>query len=657
MDIVLLGLVIGMANALLASGLVLIHMSNRVINMAHGEFGAFAVAMMLALTRVAHLNYWLALLLSLGATGLLGAIVERTVIKRLFRSPRLIVLIATIGLAQVLIVVRLLLPKPTVAGEQLLIGGGQLFPIPFESTGIVFDRVVFYPQHLMALVVGPVVALGLALFLKRSRYGVALRASSENASRAQLLGIPVQRVSTMAWVLAALLAGIGGILLAPIIGFSATEAVGLPILMRGLAAAAIARMNSVRVAFGVGLALGVVDQLVFFWTGRSGLTDLILVVVIMLVLFSRKAEHRRTVSGEESSWEAVEPVRPLPEEVTSHPRWRLLTRVAIVATAVVSLGAPLAMTSSGTFFLGSVLVIAAVVVSMTVLTGWAGQLSLGQWALAGVGGVFGPKLVVDFGVPFLPALLAAAALGAVVALLIGIPSLRMEGTGLAVVTLGFAVASGSWLYSRDWFSTTGGRFPTPLWLTTDRFYWIALVYLAIAMFLLRRLSQAVTGLDIVAVRDNPRQASAYGINVVRTKLTSFVISGAVASGAGFLWAAGTGIADVSSFPPIRSFSIIAAAVIGGLGTLSGGLIGAFYLWGVPRYMGGISPYVGLLATGGGLMVLVLFLPGGLSRALFRGRDHLAHLVTGRDPRPRTITLDSLPGADSSADAELVEVAS
>ncbi|HEX9890371.1 MAG TPA: ABC transporter permease [Nitriliruptorales bacterium] len=633
MDIVLLGLVIGMANALLAAGLVLIHMSNRVINMAHGEFGAFAVAMMLALTRVAHLNYWLALALSLLATAALGAVVERTFLKRLFDSPRLILLIATIGLAQVLIVVRLLLPKPTVAGERLLIGGGQLFPVPFTMEPVVFDRVVLYPQHFTALIIGPLVAVALAVFLRRSRYGVALRAASENASRAQLLGIPVQRVSTVAWVLAAVMAGIGGILLAPVIGFSATEAVGLPILMRGLAAATIARMASVWAAFGIGLGLGVVDQLVFFWTGRSGLTDVILVVIILAALLARRARTRRTVAAEESSWEAIEPVRPLPAEILAHPRWQVLTRTAAVTGAVALVGAPLMARSAGTFFLASVLVIASVVVSMTVLTGWAGQLSLGQWALAGIGGVLGPKLVVEVGLPFLPAMALAAAIGGLVALLIGLPALRLEGTGLAVVTLGFAVASGSWLYTRGWFTAPGGRFPTPSWLTTDRFYWIALLYLAGAMLVLHRLSRSTTGLDIVAVRDNPRQASAYGVSVVRTKLTAFVVSGIVAAGGGFLWAAGTGLADVTAFPPIRSFAIIAAAVIGGLGTLSGAVIGAVYLWGVPYYMGSVSPYVGLLATGAGLLALLMFLPGGLARAMFRGRDHLARLVTGTDPRP------------------------
>ena len=634
MDIVLLGLVLGMANALLAAGLVVIYMSNRVINMAHGEFGAFAVALMLALTRVAHLNYWLALLISLVATGMLGAVVERTFLKRLFNSPRLVLLIATIGIAQVLIVARLLLPKPTIGGETAFIGSGLQFPVPFASDGWVFDRVVLYPQHLMALVIGPVIAIAMAIFMKRSRYGVALRAASENSARAQLLGIPVQRVSTLAWVLAALMSAVAGILLAPIVGFSATEAVGLPFLMRGLAAAMIARMESVWVAFGVGLGLGVLDQLIFFWTARPGLTDVLILVIILVALLARRQQSRRTVASEESSWQVAEPIRPLPPEVLAHPRWRMLTWGAAAIAGLFLVLVPIMTSSSATYFVAAITVIATVVVSITVLTGWAGQLSLGQWAIAGIGGVLGPKLFVELGLPFLPTLIASALIGGLLALVLGLPALRLEGSGLAVVTLGFGVASSTWLYTRPWMMPPGGVWSTPTWLTSDVYYVITMAYLALALYALRRLSQSTIGLDIVAVRDNPRQAAAYGVSVVRAKLTAFVVSGVVAAGAGFLWTAGNGVANTGGFSPIRSFAIIAAAVIGGLGTLSGALIGAVYMYAVPEYLREVSPVAGLLATGVGLLVLIMFLPGGLSRLAFRGREHLAQFVTGVDPRPR-----------------------
>lgn len=654
MDIITLGLAIGMANALLAVGLVLIHMSNRVLNLAHGEFGAFCVAMMLALTRSAHLNYWLALVLSLAATGLLAAIVERTIIARLWQSPRLIVLIATLGVAQLIIVARLVLPKPQDAeGGSVLIGGGGMFPVPISSPTVEWDRVVLLPQHFMALVAGPVLVLALAAFLRWSPYGVALRAAAENAPRARLLGIPVRRVSTLAWVISALFAGAGAVLLAPIIGFSATEAVGLPILMRGLAAATIARMESVSTALGVGLALGVADQLVFFWTGQSGLTDLVLLVVIVVVLLGRTGPVKRTMSWEESSWEMAEPVRPLPPEIAEHPRWKLLVTSAATALVVALVTAPMWMQTSATFFVSSIFLIAAVVVSLTVLTGWAGQLSLGQWALAGVGGVLGGNLVADVGLPYGLAFVLAAAAGGVAALLLAIPALRLEGMGLAVVTLGFSVAAASWLFNQPWFSAQS-FFEAPSYMTTDVLYGATLLYLLVVVAATRRLQQSRIGRNVVAARDNPRQAASFGVAVARAKLTAFVYSGVVAAGAGFLWATATGLPSTLSFPPVRSLSIVAAAVIGGLGTVAGGILGAIYLWGVPYFASDVTPYIGLLATGGGLLALLLFLPGGFARGMAELRDRLARAVTGIDPRPVVQPVgdgvrEDAPGAGSAAE--------
>ncbi|MBI4728043.1 MAG: ABC transporter permease [Acidobacteria bacterium] len=645
MDIVVLGLVIGMANALLATGLVLIHKANRVINLAHGELGAFTVAMMLSLTRVAHLNYWLALLASLAGTAALAAMIERSVLRRLFRSPRLIMLIATIGVAQLVIVLRLVLPKPrTAGGQSILFGGGLQFPVPFHMKPVVFGRIVLGPAHFMALVAGPLLALGLFLFLRRSSYGIALRAAAENAPRAQLLGIPVRRVSTLAWVLAGLLSGVASVLLAPIIGFTATEAVGLPLLMRGLAAATVARMESVAVAFWVGLGLGVTDQVLFFWLHRSDLTDVVLFIVILAALVPRRARQARTVAAEESSWEMSDPVRPLPIEIASNRGWRALSRGALVGGLAVVAAGPFLLGASATFFVSTVFLVAAVAVSITVLTGWAGQMSIGQWALAGAGGVFGSKLVGSWGWPFWPSLVVAGALGMVLAVAIGLPALRLEGTELAVVTLGFAVVSASWLFDQDWFAGDGFM-PKPEYLTTRWYYVAGLAFLAITVAATRALQRSRIGRNTIAVRDNPRQAASLGVGIVATKLTAFAISGAIAAAAGFLWAAGIGLADPSVFPPVRSLSIVAAVVIGGLGSVPGAVLGAFYMLGIPYFGARISPYIGLLSTGFGLLVLLIFLPGGLARMAQAGRDLLARAVTGIDPRRR---VDSAPDAPEAA---------
>lgn len=634
MDIVLLGLVIGMGNGLLAVGLVLISMSNRTINFAHGELGAFGVALMLALTRVAQLNYWLALALALIGAGALGALIERTIIARLFASPRLIVLIATIGIAQLVAVARLVLPKPQAAdGSDILAGGANIFPVPLTSPTVEFGRVVLLPQHFIALVAGPLLAVAVFGFLRYSPYGIALRAAAENATRARLLGIPVRRVSTLAWIVAAVLSAAGSTLLAPIIGFSATEAVGLPLLMRGLAAATVARMESVGTAFGAGLALGVLDQLVFFTTGRSGLTDVVLFGVILVALLARGERQRRTVAAEESSWQVAEPVHALPKEVAMDPRWRGFTGVLMSLAIPAALLLPRYITVSATQFVSTMLLVAVVSVSLTILSGWGGQLSIGQWALAGTGAVLGAKLVTDNGWPFWLGLMAAAGIGTVAALLLGFPALRLDTSALAVVTLGFAVAAGAWLFDQPWFKGDG-FLPRPDYLNTEAYYYVCLAFFVGAVTGIAGLQRTRVGRNMIAVRDNPRQAAATGVNVVRTKLTAFVLSGTFAGAAGFLWSAGVGLADTTVFQPGRSLSLVAAVVIGGLGSVAGAVAGTFYFLGIPYLANDVSPYLGLLSTGIGLLVLVLFFPGGLSRLAVEGRDRAAALITRRPPRPQ-----------------------
>ncbi|MCW2500965.1 MAG: hypothetical protein JWN87_2641 [Frankiales bacterium] len=647
MDLLVLGLVIGMANALLAVGLVLVFMSSRILNFAHGEIGAFAVAMMLMLSGHFHWPYWPALVVSLLATGALGAVIERTVIQRLFASPRLIALLATVGIAQLVTVLRLVLPKPEVDGKAALFGGGTQFPVPFSDPSFVFGRVVITPAHLMVLVVGPLLAFGVWLFLRSSIYGLSIRAAAENAPRARLAGIPVRRVSTLAWVISALLAGVAAILLAPVIGFTASEAVGLPLLMHGLAAATIARFESVAAAFGWGLVIGLVNQLALFYTGSSGVAEAIILAGVLVALLLRPARRRRTTEAEESSWSFAEPIRALPPEIARHPRWRAVVLGSTALATAALLAAPALLTVSGTFLLASIFAISVVTLAVTVLTGWSGQLSLGHWGLAGAGAIFGSRLIDAYGVPFWAAFLLAGVVGGVFALLLGLPALRLPGTLLAVVTLGFAVASESWLFGQPFFKGPG-RLDRPAWITTTVYFYLALAFLGVVLLAVRALQRSRIGRNLVAVRDNPAQAAAFGVAVTRTRLTGFVVSGVLAAFGGFLWSTGVATANAGSFPALRSLAILSAAIIGGLGSVGGALLGTAYLLGIPFFGGTINKYAGLLATGLGLLALLVFFPGGLARLAYLARDRVAHWVTGLDPRP-----DVVPEGEVAAVPELV----
>lgn len=636
MDIVLQGMVLGVANGLLAVGLVLVYMSNRAINFAHGELGAFAVAVMFSLSNRAELNYWLSLVLALLATAALAALIEMTVIRRLFGSPRLIVLIATIGVAQILTAGRSAVPKPqTQGGEGIIFGGAGAFPVPFQIEPIEVGRVVLRSADLLVLTVGPLIALALFAFLRWSAYGIALRAAAENAPRARLLGIPVRRVSTLAWVIAALLSGCAAILLAPVIGYSSDPAVGLTLLFRGLAAATITGFDSVGKAFGVGIALGVVDQLAFVWTGQAGLTDLVLFIAVMMALLTRRDVLRKATSAAESAPDTGEPIRQLPVSVTTHPRWRTATSLTRALAVAIFVILPFVLPSADTYFIAATAILCASVISVTVLTGWAGQLSIGQWAIAGVGGLLGMRLYSVAGVPFWLAFVLAVAIGGAAAVVVGLPALRLQGVELAVVTLAFAVVCTSWLFRQSWVMPSQDL-KLPGYMTSRGQYVAAFALLALVVGSTRIIDRTRLGRAIRAVKENPVQASSMGISVVRTKLTAFAIAGMIAAASGFLYVDAIGSGNAAIFPPLTSLALLSAAVIGGLGSIPGAIVGGVYIFAVQYFGAELFPeqaaVISLLSTGVGLLLLVLFLPGGLIRPMVGLRDRLANLLTGVDPR-------------------------
>ena len=226
-------------------------------------------------------------------------------------------------------------------------------------------------------------------------------------------------------------------------------------------------------------------------------------------------------------------------------------------------------------------------------------------------------------------------IGGVTAALVGLPALRLQGVNLAVVTLAFAVTCTSWLFQQSWIRPSQ-NLSLPTYMTTRVQYICAFLLLGLVLATARVVDASQLGRAIRAVKENPVQASSMGISVVRTKLAAFAITGMMAGGAGFLFVDAIGSGDPSSFPPVNSLALLAAAVIGGLGSLTGALIGGTYIFAVQYFAAQLFPeqaaVISLLTTGVGLLVLLLFLPGGLIRPLLAARDRLARAVTGLDPR-------------------------
>jgi branched-chain amino acid transport system permease protein len=631
LGVVLTGVVLGDATGLLAIGLILVYRTNRIVNFAYGSMGGVAGLLAVNLYLQWGWNYFAAMAAGVAAGVVLGGVVELLVIRRFARSSRLVLTVATIGLAQVLSGVELLLPN-WLGGRGTPLGG---FVTPIDVR-ISVDPVVLTGSHLLIVASVPVVIAALAWFLGRTDAGVAMRAAAENVDRARLLGIPVRRLSTLVWVIAGGLSALTFVLKAPFQGSVPGGLAGPTLLLPALAAAVLARMESLPLAFFAGAGLGVLEQLVL-WNGNvPSAVDVAFLLVILLGLLARRTGGVGRWAGGEatavSSWSEVGVARPIPTELRRLPEVRLARIVLAVLVGGVALLAPLQAGPSTTTLLALALVWAMVAVSLVVLTGWGGHISLGQFAIVGTGAVAAGNLVDRYNLDLFLALVVAGAAGAATALLVGLPALRIRGLFLAVTTLAFAIAFDSYFLNPTYFSewipqdlerqVLWQRFPLE---NARAMYYLCLAFLALSVLAARGVRRARAGRVLLAARDNRRAAEAASVPTTAVILGSFVFSGVVAGVAGGLHVLVLHGARVGSYQPVQSLEVFSMAVIGGLGSIGGVLLGVFSL----RALEEISTAYRLLVTGAGLLAVLLVLPGGLGQAAVALRNRALLAVAAR----------------------------
>jgi ABC-type branched-subunit amino acid transport system ATPase component/ABC-type branched-subunit amino acid transport system permease subunit len=640
------GAVSGLVIALVAMGLVLTYRATKVINFAVGNMGLPAAALLVLLVVNHGVGYWAALTIGLAAGAAFALGVELVVVRRLFRAPRVVLLVATIGVAQLAQGLVLLLPD-----VQRRRGAG--FPVPIESVWEVGGLRVIGPQ-LTAVVVAPLLAVGLGIFMERTTFGRTVAASADNPDLARLSGISPRRVSGFVWVVAGLLASVSIVLLSGLSGspIGITD-LGASTLNRALAVAVLAGLRSFPRTVVAGIVVGVVEAVVRFnVVDQPGLIDLLLLVAVLVAV----ALQARRERGEVSSWSFAPERRSLPAALRS--RWwarhlGVLGGAAAFAAAAVL---PLLITQPSRHLLYSTVVAFAVVtLSIVVITGWAGQLSLGQMAFAGMGALFAAALqrgltmephlggwrLFSLELPALPWVVAAAggvAFAALVAVVVGVTALRVQGLLLAVSTFAFALAAQQWLYRQPLLSD--GRFQSvpvergELWgidLGEQRtYYWAVLCVLAVAVAVVARLRRTGVGRATIAVRENPDAAAAYTVGPTRQKLVAFALAGGLAGLGGILLAGAIGNVPLTErfFQVDDSLSVVAMAVIGGLGSVAGALVGALWVVGMPAFFPDSSA-VPFLVSGVGLLGLLLYLPGGLVQLGVRARDALLGLLGRR----------------------------
>ncbi|MEY2437387.1 MAG: branched-chain amino acid transport system permease protein livM, partial [Acidimicrobiaceae bacterium] len=267
-EIFVLGIVFGSLYALIGMGLILVYRANRIINFAQAQLGSVPAVLALLLIAKHGLPWIVALAITIVGGALLGGAVEVGLIRRFSQSPRLILTVVTIGVSFLLLVLEVY-TKQWVSGS--LIDSVTLdFPTPFSKFHFTIGDHIFRGDHIAPIVVVGLLVVALAAFFKLTDIGVAVRASAENAERASLVGVPVKRVSTIVWMLAATLSAVGVFFTVPLTGLPLTGFVCARLLRLCLAIAVICRIESLPVAFVAGLLIGIVDQSIVFTTHTSG---------------------------------------------------------------------------------------------------------------------------------------------------------------------------------------------------------------------------------------------------------------------------------------------------------------------------------------------------------------------------------------------------
>jgi branched-chain amino acid transport system permease protein len=655
-SIVIDGIALGSLYGLIGVGVILIYRTNRIFNFAAGGLGAIPAVAGVLLIVYKGWSWWIAFPLAIIAGAALGGLIDILVIRRFASAPRLILTVVTIGVSQFLAFLALLLPRwikpPTGQGQFI-----SRVPTPWIEYQIVkVGNQRYSGDYLFAVVLVLALVAGLMAFFRYTRIGIALRASAENADRASLLGIPVRRVGTVAWIIAGVFATSTIFVRSSLVGVPVDGTLGYVVLLYALAAAVIGRMESIPTCMLAGVMIGMLDQASVLKTGRNSLAGAIMFVVILGALLIQRGKLSRAQDSGVSSFSFVKEFRPIPSE---------LRRVREVVVARYVLGALVAFVMLGApFFLGGsrlsratpLLLYCIVAISLVILTGWAGQMSLGQFGLVGIGAGVGGGIAANHNLDFFVVLTIGILAGALIAVLVGLPALRIQGMFLAVATLAFAgTVSGFALNNSYWLGQQilpkGGNRPERfvLWQRIDmststefkwfgpdftleadaKFYYFCLVFLVLSLLVAKAYRRNRAGRILIAIRDNQRAAPAYAINLARNRLAAFAISGGMAAGAGVLLVYFLNAVDRETYGYGNSIFIFTATVIGGLTSLPGAIFGTLVIGGVQTYGETYVEGISLLVTGPGLVLVLMFLPGGFAEGLYRMRDSFLLWVAKR----------------------------
>jgi branched-chain amino acid transport system permease protein len=642
------GVSLGGLYGIIGVGIVLTYRTSRVINFAAAAVGAVPAITAVLLSTAHHVSYLLTMPIAIVGGVLFGALTDIVVLRRFKHTSRLIVTVVTIGIAQSYAALGFFIP--VWFGEKA--SRVPRVKTPWQDWMINNSRgePVLTGNQVFAFAVVVLLTGMLVFFLKKTRLGIALRASSENADRAALLGMPVARVSTIAWAFAGLLSSMAIFSIAPLYGVPADATLGFNTLLYGLAAAVVAKMENLTVSLLTGLGIGLLIVGSNLKTGDESYSYAMMIVIIYAALLTQRKSRSRAVDANASSWQTIAVFRPIPVELRELPEVVRMRSGLFIAGLGLAIGLPYLISASDMSHLQLLPIFGIIGVSLVVLTGWAGQISLGQFGLVGIASAAAGGLAGNHNIDFFAALGIGIAAGAVTAVIIGLPAVRIQGLFLAVTTLAFGYTMQYYiLNSHYWIGSH--LLPNPLHPDIRRptlygkfdledeksFYFLCVGLLILCLLAAASFRRQHSGRMLIALRDNQRAAASYSIAPVRTRLAAFAISGGFAGIAGVLMAYQQHNVIPGTYDVLSSIGVFLAAAVGGLGSLMGGTLSviafeATVLFGplAWHHLGHtISDVMPLLLTGPLLIINLYTNPGGLAGWVFQERDKWLRKLAAR----------------------------
>jgi ABC-type branched-subunit amino acid transport system ATPase component/ABC-type branched-subunit amino acid transport system permease subunit len=608
-----LGLGIAAVYSLLASGIVVIYRGSGIVNFAHG---AFALVGAIVFTELTTASGWPAVPAIIAATVagmVMGVLMQYPIMATLRTAAPIARIIATLG---VLIAIQ--------AAATLHYGDiALLVPQFLPENSWKFLGVTFENDRLILYGIAVLVTFGIWLAQSRLRAGLATRASTESEVAIATLGWSPSRLATANWAIGGALAGLAGALVVPLTGLLVGDLVLL--VVPALAAALLGRFDSVWGALAGATAIGIGQSLITRYVTQVGAGDALpFLVIIVVLVVSGRALPLRSHIYERLPRIGSGRVRPIPALLGTG--FAVLCMLVIFNTTWLD-----AFTIS--------LATAIILLSIVVLTGYAGQLSLAQYALAGVGAFVAGRLVSADSVSFLPAAIIGIAVAVPVGALFALPALRTRGVSLAVITLGLAVTVSSMVFNNsDWTggfagTTTGDPKLFGLDINSltypDRYGVVVVIAFVVCGLVVANLRRSAAGRRMIAIRSNERAAASLGVSVTGTKLYAFMVAAAIAAVGGILVAFQQSEIVYSNFSALQSIYAMAYAVIGGLGFVLGPILGSMFTDGgigslFNGLFSGINNY--LILIGGIFVVLVLMAnPDGI----IPGNIELFHSLLAR----------------------------